>query len=248
MQCSQVQPLIIPYLEDIKRRQEKKPELFPLDKKAEFARHICSCPQCHEELEFYLIVYVTTDMLDDTDIPDNYKDAVDELLEDTKWEAARALHQARTGRFRLIAILIVLAIALSLSVGRSAVEPEPEVLTPRLEGFYLGDLGLPKEIDFVDNAIAAYHDGARDFVFSQRIRAAQVDGLWRADVELMRAMRPEGVLTYVLPTSFLLSEGSFAARLEAAKKPEILYQPTLTLRPFPHAQKLPEDDGGTGED
>lgn len=241
MQCGQVQPLIIPYLEDLKRKQEHNPGVFPLDKKAEFARHICECPNCHEELRFYLCAYVATGMLDDEEIPNNYDIAVDELLEATKWEAARAQNQARTGRFRLIAILIVLAVALSLSVGRSAIEPEPEEITIRQEGFYLGDFGLPEEIDFVDNMIAAYHDGASDFVFSQRIRAAQVDSLWRADVEMMRAMRPEGQLTYTLPAGFLLSEGSFAARLEAAKRPEIVYQPTLTLKPFPHAEKTKKD-------
>ncbi len=237
MQCSQAQPLIIPYLDDVKRRQEKKPELFPLDKKAEFARHVCSCPQCHDELECYLIVYVATDVLNDKDIPSNYKVAVDELLEDTKWEVARAQRQARTGRFRLIAILMMLAVALSLSVGRSAVLPEPEEITPRTDGFYLGDLGLPEEIDFVDRAIAAYHDRAWDFAFSQRLRAEQVDRLWRSDVKIMSAMRPNATLDYVLPTSFLFSEGSFSARLEAAKWPEIVYQPTLTLTAFPHAKK-----------
>ncbi len=244
MQCSEVRPLIIPYLEDLKRRQKQEPELFPLDKKAEFARHICGCPLCHEELEFYLIVYVTTDMIDDADIPNNYKVAVDELLEETKWEAARAQHQARTGRFRLIAILVMLAVALSLSVGRSAIEPEPEEITLRTEGFYLGDFHLPEEIDFVDNAIAAYHDRASDFVFSQRIRAAQVNSLWRSDIELMRVMLPQGSLTYILPAGFLLSEGSFAARLEAAKRPEIVYQPTLTLKPFPHAEKNMKKERG----
>ena len=86
MQCSEVQPLIIPYLEDIKHRQEGEPELFPLDKKAEFARHICGCKRCHEELGFYLAVYVATDKLDDEDISNDYNVAVDELLEETKWE------------------------------------------------------------------------------------------------------------------------------------------------------------------
>lgn len=244
-----MQQLIIPYLEDIRYQQKKwgflsdsdeKTALsnpLPLDQKARFVRHIRECKYCYAELEFDLIVYATTDMLNDAELSNNYKEAVNQLLCGTEAEILRAQHQARTGRFRLIAILLMLALALSLSVGRSAIEPEPEEITIRTKGFYFGDLGLPEEIDFVDCAIAAHHDGARDFVFSQRLRAAEVDKLWRFDVEIMRAMYPQGELTYILPASFLFSEGSYAKRLEKGKRPEILYQIPITLKAFPHPEK-----------
>ncbi|MDE7326171.1 MAG: hypothetical protein K2N63_07850, partial [Lachnospiraceae bacterium] len=247
--CGRAQQMILPYLEDIRYQQESRggfvppdrkvepAKPMPLEEKAKFVQHIRNCKQCHDELEFYLIVYVTTDMLDDSDIPNDYKEAVNRLLGETEWEIARAQQKARTGRFRLIAILLMLALALSLSVGRSAVEPEPEEITVRTKGFYLGELGLPKEIDFVDNAIATYHDRAGDFVFSQRLRRAQVEELWRFDVELMRAMYPGGEITYTLPTSFLLLEGSYAKRLEAGKRPEIMYQGRMTLRAFPKTKR-----------
>lgn len=244
-----MQQLIIPYLEDVRYQQKRMgllsdfkentalPNPLPLDQKARFVRHIRECKYCYAELEFDLIVYATTDRLNDTEFSNNYSEAVDQLLCGTEAEIARAQHQARTGRFRLIAILLILALALSLSVGRSAVEPEPEEITMRTEGFYLGDLGLPEEIDFVDSAIAAHHDGARDFVFSQRLRAAEVDKLWRLDMGIMRAMTQEGELTYILPASFLLSEGSYAKRLERGKRPEIMYQIPITLKAFPYQEK-----------
>lgn len=244
-----MQQLIIPYLEDVRYQQKRTgllsdskestalPNPLPLDQKARFVRHIRECKYCYAELEFDLIVYATTDRLNDTEFSNNYSEAVDQLLCGTEAEIARAQHQARTGRFRLIAILLMLALALSLSVGRSAVEPEPEEISMRTKGFYLGDLGLPEEIDFVDSAIAAHHDGARDFVFSQQLRAAEVDKLWRLDVGIMRAMYLEGELTYTLPASFLLSEGSYAKRLEKGKCPEIMYQIPITLKAFPHQKK-----------
>lgn len=228
MQCGEAQSLITAYLE----------KRLPLNQGAELVRHIRNCSQCREELEFYLVVYVTTGMLDDEDIPDNdYSKAAEKLLLQTEQAEIKAQHQARTGRFRLIAILFILGIALSLSVGRSGVEPETEDAKMRTDGFYFGDFSLPEEIDFVDNMIAAYDDAARDFVFSQRIRAAEIDRLWRSDVELMRALRPEGELTYTLPERFLLVEGSFAARLEKGRRPEIMPQVPLTLKPFPHVGK-----------
>ncbi len=95
-----------------------------------------------------------------------------------------------------------------------------------------GDLGLPSEIDFVDNAIAMYHDGARDFVFSQRLRRAQVEELWRSDVKMMYAMYPKSEITYTLPTSFLLLDGSYAKRLETGRRPAIMYQGRITLKPI----------------
>lgn len=228
MHCVEAQSLITAYLE----------KRLTLNQETELVRHIRSCSQCREELEFYLVVYVTTDMLDDKDIPDNdYSKAAEKLLLATEQAVVKAQHQARTGRFRLITILLILGVALSLSVGRSAVETEPEDTAMRTDGFYFGDFSLPEEIDFVDNMIAAYDDAARDFVFSQRIRRAAAEGLWRSDVELMRALRPEGELTYTLPESFLLVEGSFAARLEKAKRPEIMPQVTLTLKPVRHPQR-----------
>lgn len=226
MQCGEAQSLITAYLE----------KRLTLNQETELVRHIRGCRQCREELEFYLVVYVTTEMLDDKDIPDNdYSKAAERLLLATEQAAVRAQHHARTGRFRLITILLILGIALSLSVGRSAAEPETENTAMRTDGFYLGELSLPEEIDFVNNMIAAYDDAASDFVFSQRLRAAEVNRLWRSDVGLMRALRADGELTYTLPESFLLAEGSFAARLEKAKRPELMPQVTLTLKAFPHA-------------
>ncbi len=254
--CGRAQQMILPYLEDIRYQQERRggfvppdrktepAKPMPLEQKARFVRHIRSCKQCHDELEFYLIVYVTTDMIDDSNIPNDYKEAVNQLLSETEWEISRAQQKALTGRFRLIAILLMLALALSLSVGRSAVEPEPEEITVRTKGFYLGDLGLPSESDFVDNAIAMYHDGARDFVFSQRLRRAQVEELWRSDVKMMYAMYPKSEITYTLPTSFLLLDGSYAKRLETGRRPEIMYQGRITLKPIKKTKPGENAPGG----
>lgn len=72
--CKEAQKMVIPYIEGELADKELR----------QFVRHVRQCPECHEELETYYIVYKGLMQLDEKeDLPMNILEALEEDLEDS---------------------------------------------------------------------------------------------------------------------------------------------------------------------
>ena len=113
MNCTEAQSLVAPFL-------EKK---LNLEQSMKLAKHIQGCAQCREELEFYLVVFVTTGVIEDDEwMGGDYSGAAEELLEEAQQDWQRAQRLARVRRLRLVMVLLFVGIALGVSMSRTTAE------------------------------------------------------------------------------------------------------------------------------
>ncbi len=210
MNCTEAQSLVAPFL-------EKK---LNLEQGMRLARHIQGCAQCREELEFYLVVYVTTGVIEDDDwMGGDYSKAAGELLEKALIAWQRAQRLARVRRVRLVMVLLFVGIALGVSMSRTTAEVLPS-LSAVVPSFYLEGLELPEEIS----------RKLLDFTLSRQERMLLRTRLWERDGRILAALKPGGEIRCALPEEFGLVLGSFEERLLAGRAPELKRSAYITLK------------------
>lgn len=220
MNCTEAQSLVAPFL-------EKK---LNLEQGMRLARHIQGCAQCREELEFYLVVYVTTGVIEDDDwMGGDYSKAAGELLEEALIAWQRSQRLARVRRVRLVMVLLFVGIALGVSMSRTTAEVLPS-LSAVVPSFYLEGLELPEEISFVQRAISENSRKLLDFTLSRQERMLLRTRLWERDGRILAALKPGGEIRCALPEEFGLVLGSFEERLLAGRAPELKRSAYITLK------------------
>ena len=217
MDCTEAQSLVVPFLEN----------KLSLEQGIKLVQHIRGCKQCREELEFYLVVLVTTGVIDDVGTGD-YSGAVEELLERTGKEWQRAQLLAKIRRVRLVMVLLFVGIALGVSMSKTAAEPLPPVSAVK-PSFRL-ELSVPEEIAFVSRAAVIHNVELCDFTLSQQARMLVRTKLWEQDRGILLALKPGGEIHYALPEEFEAAVGYFYEKLLDGKRPEIKRSIYITLK------------------
>lgn len=77
MNCKETQRLLVPYING--EMDEREEEMF--------VRHIRHCPECHEELEVYAMVFVGIRQLDGAEEQVDYRTLVEDSLENSEEDA-----------------------------------------------------------------------------------------------------------------------------------------------------------------
>ena len=209
MKCQEAQTLVAPYLEG----------KLNLEKSMELVRHIRGCERCREELEFYLVVMVTTETIGDEGMSGDYKEAVEQLLRRTEQDYFRAVRRKRVRKCRLVAVLMFVLIVLGMSMSSETVRIvlPPSAVKP---SFRLELPEVPEKLDYVGKAIRQYDDTAGDYALSCLERRIFAENLHRRDERIQNALLPGGSIVYAMPEEAYDLAVSLYTRLRTGKLPE----------------------------
>lgn len=215
MKCQEAQTLVAPYLEG----------KLNLEKSMELVRHIRGCEHCREELEFYLVVLVTTGTISDEGMSGDYQAEIEQLLKRTEQDYSRAVRRKRVRQCRLVAVLMFVLIVLGMSMSSETVRSilPPSAVKPsfRLELPGLSDKsGLPQMPDYVSKAIQRYDDTAGDYALSCRERRIFAENLQSRDERIQNALLPGGSIVYAMSEKAYDLAVSLYTRLRTGKLPE----------------------------
>lgn len=205
MNCQEAQKLIDPFL---------KKELN-LSQRVSLVRHIKSCERCREEMEFYFVVLITTDMIEEEKHIADYREAVERILEKTEQEYEEKQKKRRRiiWRFRFMMLFLCCCFCIGYRYPGNTV------------GNGLASGYLATATDALGTPVLVVHraDGnglSMTYLQSRAyMRNDYIMGLWKRDYAVSRLLNPNGNISYEIPVRLLemdAYEGKFWKRTHSA--------------------------------